>query len=160
MDIVSVSAILNLMWYICTIIFFIYKFTNFFSRMYTVYRVVSKVKTGFIWLKNKILGVEQYTSYQPIATDEIDYHIPPQSEDLHQSKVDIEAPSALFSQFINGNGSKYNKTQQIQNKNNENEVSTSNALLEIGMFLPFYTKRYEEEDIPLVESHYLDASEK
>jgi hypothetical protein len=158
MDIVSISAILNLLWYICTIVFFIYKFTNFFSRMHTVYRVVLKVKTGFVWLKNKMFGIRPHTSYHPIATDEIDYHIPSQSEDL-QSKVDIEAPSVLFSQFVNRSGSKYNKTQQQKNKNDD-ELSTSNALLEIGMFLPFYTKHEpEDEEIPLVESHYLDVNE-
>lgn len=159
MDIVSISAVLNLLWYICTIIFVIHKFTSFFSRMYTVYRVVSKVKTGFVWLKNKILGIQPSTSYQPIATDEIDYHIPQQSEDLHRSKVDIEAPSALFSQFINGNNNRYNNIQTQSNVNKENVLSASNALLEFGMFLPFYKKR-DEEEIPLVESQYMDAHEK
>lgn len=146
MDIVSISAFMNILWYIFTIIFVLYKFTQVFNKMYTAYRIINRVKKGFIWLKNKIFKTEQITSYQPINTDDIEYNIQ-QSEDFKEIKVE-EPP--IFSEFIN------NKSD----KKKEN-LSRSNTLIELGLFLPFYNKDYkgiQEEEIPLVESNYLDAN--
>jgi hypothetical protein len=154
MDIVSISALMNLLWYIFTIIFLLYKFTNSFSKIYTVYRIATRVKDGFVWIKNKILRTENTASYQRINTDDIEYNIQ-QSEEIKEVKV--EEPPAIFSEFISNKSYSGNFTEK-----KKEDFSRSNALIELDLFLPFYKKDYsgikDEEEIPLVESNYLDAN--
>jgi hypothetical protein len=143
MDIISFSALLNIIWYITTIIFILHRYTTFFNRVYYVYKIAYKIKDGCVWLKNKIWGhSDPYTSYLPINTDEVNYYVP-QSEEV---KVTIDQnDSKLFSQFVNKN-----------DNNNKYKGGESNLLLEIDMLLPFAKKEIPEE-IPLMESHYTDA---
>jgi hypothetical protein len=144
MDIISFSALLNIIWYISTIIFFLHRYTTFFNRLYYCYKIAYKVKDGCIWLKNKLFGYsDPYTSYLPINTDEVNYYVP-QSEEV---QVTVEqSDSKMFSQFVNNDNNK-----------NKNVNYESNLLLEIDMLLPFAKKQSVVEEIPLMESHYTDA---
>jgi len=147
MDIISFSALLNIIWYITTIIFILHRYTTFFNRVYYVYKIAYKIKDGCVWIKKKLWGQsDPYTSYLPINTEEVNYYVP-QSEEV---QVKVENDSKMFSQFVNN----VNKNNDNSNKYKGGE---SNLLLEIDMLLPFAKKENIPEEIPLMESNYIDA---
>ncbi len=153
MDIVSISALMNIIWYIFTMMFVLYKFTTFFNRMKMIYGIGVKAKSGITWLKNKILGTPQTQGYGPINTEEVNYYVQESQPDYA-----INLPFA-YSEFTNEQNEKERKTEK-RKRESEESVTESNMLLELGMFLPFYNKKEKiDEEIPLMESNYLDAKD-
>lgn len=143
LDIITISAFMNISWYIFTIIFMLYKFTSFFTKIYQFYKVVKNVKQGFVWLKNKFIkNKNDISSYPPINSETFEYNIANSQENV---TVDIVSDKKqIFSEFVNSG-----KTKEKKN----------------GLFLPFFIKDYsnffsekELEEISLVESNYLDAN--
>ena len=156
MDIVSFSAMLNVIWYVVTMMVLLYKFTTIFSRLNTVYKGVVKVKDGIFWLKDKLFKKDNLGGYQPINTDELNYYVP-ESEEVNTDRCEIPIPteSLKYSEFISQKKSEKERQQQSDAK-----MSESNVLLELGMFLPFYNRKEKiDEEIPLMESRYVDADE-
>lgn len=157
MDIVSFSAMLNVIWYVVTMMVLLYKFTTIFSRLNTVYRGVVRVKDGIFWLKDKLFKKEDLGSYQPINTDELNYYVP-ESEEVNtntDTNIPISTESLKYSEFLN-----QKKLEKQREQQNDAKLSESNVLLELGMFLPFYNKKEKiDEEIPLMESTYEDARE-
>jgi hypothetical protein len=59
MDFVIFGTVLNIIWYVFTIIFMLYKFTSFFTWVYNSLKFLSKAKDGIFWIKDKILGLKK-----------------------------------------------------------------------------------------------------
>lgn len=55
MDLVLLNTIINIIWYIFSIIFVLYKFTTFFSYVYNILRFCGKLFTCIIYIKDKII---------------------------------------------------------------------------------------------------------
>lgn len=55
MDLVVLNTIINIIWYIFSIIFVLYKFTTFFSYVYNILRFCGKLFTCIIYIKDKIV---------------------------------------------------------------------------------------------------------
>ena len=53
-DIYLVTSILNLIWYIFSIVFVLYKFTSFFSYIYGCFKFAGKLFEGILYLKDHV----------------------------------------------------------------------------------------------------------
>jgi hypothetical protein len=84
MDIYFFSTLLNIIWYIFTIIFVLYKFTSFFSYAYNFFRFCGKLFNGVVWLKNQVSDyIQRKRGYIRLSNDhEI---LLPQQNKQHQS---------------------------------------------------------------------------
>jgi hypothetical protein len=54
MDIYFLSSILNIVWYIFSILFVLYRFTSFFSYIYGFMKFLGKLLKGLVYIKNQI----------------------------------------------------------------------------------------------------------
>lgn len=92
-DISVVSAILNIIWYFFTMLFFLYKFTSFFSYILNFGRFCWKLLTSIRYISNFIVYRQNYT---PIETD------------IYNSENENTNPS-YFSRFKNNIKKMYHK---------------------------------------------------
>lgn len=54
MDLLLLNTIINIIWYIFSIIFVLYRFTTFFSYIYSILKFCGKLWVFLVWCKNKI----------------------------------------------------------------------------------------------------------
>jgi len=66
-DIYLIQTILNICWYIFSIIFVLYKFTSFFSYIFNFIKFLGKITQVFVYLKDQIVSFFQKRRNQYVS---------------------------------------------------------------------------------------------
>lgn len=144
MDIIFL--IINIFWYSFTIIYFLYKFTSFFSFLYSGFKIIRHVTKSFVWIKTNICNMyERYNKKYTVLQDqnsEFDY------------KIDLEAnQNNMYSKFLGQKPKSDTKYIPLTE-------TDSNLLIE-DMDFPFKPQPSETEPINyIIESQYDFKSQK
>lgn len=111
MDIFIISAFLNTIWYIVTLLLFIYKFTSLFSYLYNFVKFIGKLYSFLINVcKNIYDYIRQKRGYIKIGTEETEYILPQNRNDIdNKSDVSEETtPASFFEKFTKSIAVGYN----------------------------------------------------
>jgi len=71
-DFFFVTAAVNMMWQILTVLFVLYRFTSFFSLIYNFMKFIGKILQVFVYIKNQIaIYFRKRSGYSVLTQDEI-----------------------------------------------------------------------------------------
>lgn len=142
MDLVLISATLQIVWYIFTSLFLLYKFTSFFQSIYNFGKMIYKIKDSMYWIKTKVIGItksvkNRYTGNGSIKLSDpesqiTEYYSPSQNGSLAklykmedtQTQIEMQESrfqdSRMYSKFLNS----------LKETDDNNVLSESNQMIE------------------------------
>lgn len=79
MDLYLFNTVINTIWYVCTILFFLYRFTSFFSYVYGFLRFCGKLWLGVVYVFDQIrLYLRRRQGYYSFEEDTIEEQLLPE----------------------------------------------------------------------------------